>query len=150
MGDNSASSFSIRSFDFGAMSSPKWFGRVNMNLETWHFGPSGGGDGRFYPTAPVNRKIAWPSASIGHPGNVVRRRIRRKTPRQFDVELLSVSAGILGRRAVTLKHLQIFAGRWLTKLQYKRKASCVLYNFGNALIVVAKNSLRMKDDYSCF
>ena len=51
------------------------------------------------------------------------------TPRQFDVELLSLSAWILGRRTVTLKHLQIFAGRWSRKLQYKREASCVLYAF---------------------
>ena len=51
------------------------------------------------------------------------------TPRQFDVELLSLSAWILGRRTVTLKHLQIFAGRWSRKLQHKREASCVLYAF---------------------
>ena len=30
---------------------------------------------------------------------------------------------------MTLRHLQIFAGRWSRKLQYKREASCVLYEF---------------------
>ena len=40
-----------------------------------------------------------------------------------------MSAWILRRRTVTLKHLQNFAGRWLRKLQCKREASCVFYAF---------------------
>ena len=57
--DNSASSFSFGRFYLGAMSSPKRFEWVKMNLDTGaalntfplNFGPSGAGDGRFYRTA---------------------------------------------------------------------------------------------------
>ena len=56
-----------------------------------------------------------------------------------------MSAWILRRRTVTLKHLQNFAGTWSKKLQYKREASdeCILEM---GLIVVTRNSLRMKDE----
>ena len=57
--NNSASSFSLGSLDFGAMSSPKRFEWVKMNLDTGaavntlplNLGPGGAGDGRFYRTA---------------------------------------------------------------------------------------------------
>ena len=57
--DNLASSIALGSFDLGAMSSPKRFGWVKMNLDTGsaantvqlNFGPGGAGDGRFYRTA---------------------------------------------------------------------------------------------------
>ena len=57
--DNSASSFSLGGWDLGAMSSPKRFEWVRMNLDTGaavntfqlNFGPDGAGDGRFYRTA---------------------------------------------------------------------------------------------------
>ena len=57
--DNSASSFSLGSLDLGAMSSPKRFEWVKMNLDTraavatlpLNFAPDGAGDGRFYRTA---------------------------------------------------------------------------------------------------
>ena len=57
--DTSASSFALGSFDFGAMSSPKRFEWVKMNLDTGaavntlplNFGPDGAGDGRFCRTA---------------------------------------------------------------------------------------------------
>ena len=57
--DSSASSLSLRSFDLGAMSSPKRFEWARMNLETGasvntcsqNFGPERSGDGRFYRTA---------------------------------------------------------------------------------------------------
>ena len=56
--DNSASSFSLGSFDLGALSSPKRFQWVKMNQDTGaavntfplNFGPDGAGDGRFYRT----------------------------------------------------------------------------------------------------
>ena len=51
--------FSLGSFDLGAMSSPKRFEWVKMNVDTGaavntlplNFGPNGSGDGRFYRTA---------------------------------------------------------------------------------------------------
>ena len=53
-----ASSFSAGSFDLGAMSSPKRFEWVDMNLDTaavhtfpWNLGPDGAGYGRFCRTA---------------------------------------------------------------------------------------------------
>ena len=57
--DNSVSSFSLGSLDLGAMSGPKRFEWVKMNLDTGaavntfplNFGPEGAGDGRFYRTA---------------------------------------------------------------------------------------------------
>ena len=57
--DNSATSFSLGSFDLAAMSSPKQFEWVKMNLDTGaavktfplNFGPNGAGDGRFCRTA---------------------------------------------------------------------------------------------------
>ena len=57
--DKSASSLSLRSFDLGAMSSPKRFEWARMNLDTGasvntfslNFGPERSGDGRFYRTA---------------------------------------------------------------------------------------------------
>ena len=57
--DNSASTFSIKSVDLGAMSSPKLFEWVKMNLDTGaavatfplNFGPERARDGRFYQTA---------------------------------------------------------------------------------------------------
>ena len=53
--DNSESSFSLGSFDLSAMSNPKRFEWVKMNLDTGaavdtfplNFGPDGAGDGRF-------------------------------------------------------------------------------------------------------
>ena len=53
--DNFASSFSLGSFDLGAMSSPKRFEWVKMKLDTGlavntiplNFGPDGTRDGRF-------------------------------------------------------------------------------------------------------
>ena len=57
--DTSASSFSLGRLDLGAMSSPKRFECVKMNLDTGaavntfplNFGPDGAGDGRFHRTA---------------------------------------------------------------------------------------------------
>ena len=57
--DHSASSLSLGSFDLGAMSSPKRFEWVKMNLDTRaavrrcqiNCGPDGARDGRFYRTA---------------------------------------------------------------------------------------------------
>ena len=59
MYDNSLSSFSLGSFDLGAMNGSKRFEWVKMNLDTGaavntfplNFGPDGAGDGRFYRTA---------------------------------------------------------------------------------------------------
>ena len=57
--DNSAGSFSLGSFDLGAMSCPKRFKGVKMNMDTGaavntfplNFGSDGVGDGRFHRTA---------------------------------------------------------------------------------------------------
>ena len=59
MYDNSASSLSLGSIDLGAMSMPKRFDWVRMNLDhgaavntcPWIFGPERAGDGRYYRTA---------------------------------------------------------------------------------------------------
>ena len=52
-----------------------------------------------------------------------------------------MSAWILKRSTVTLKHLQIFCRNMVKKLQYKREASCVYMHFRNGLIVVTRTLL---------
>ena len=63
------------------------------------------------------------------------------TPRQFDVDLGAATLWLLSQNRPQHKDLQIIAGRWFRKFQYRREASSVFHVVWFAL---GDNSLRMQ------
>ena len=65
------------------------------------------------------------------------------TPRQFDVDLGAATLWLLSQNRPQHKDLQIIAGRWSKKIQYRRETSSVFHVVWFAL---GDNSLRMQPD----